>query len=354
MLRIDLRSDTVTLPSPAMFAAARAAPLGDDVYGEDPTVARLEALVAALLGMEEGLFVPSGTMGNLCAILTHCARGQRVVCGMDSHVFRYEAAGASALGGVAYHPLPNEADGGFDLHALDDALDSPDDPHVAPAGLVAIENTHARGGGVALGVERTRAILAVARRRGVRVHVDGARLFNAAAALGVAPGALVAGADSVQICLSKGLGAPAGSVLAGSRDVIAAARRVRKMLGGGMRQAGVLAAMGIEALANAPRLVDDHVRAARMADLLRDLAGEWLDVAPPATSFVMLAMRAPDSAAWNDAFVAAAARRGVLIGKLGARVRAVTHLGIDDSAVEDASRALAEAAAEVSRSKGTV
>ncbi len=163
---------------------------------------------------------------------------------------------------------------GLDLRALDDALDSPDDPHVAPVGLVTLENTHARSGGVALGVERTRAILAVVRRRGVRVHVDGARLFNAAAALGVAPQALVEGAESVQICLSKGLGAPAGSVLAGSRDVVAEARRVRKMLGGGMRQAGVLAAMGLVALANAPRLEDDHARAARLAGLLRDLAGE--------------------------------------------------------------------------------
>lgn len=352
-MRIDLRSDTVTLPSPAMLSAAIAAPLGDDVYGEDPTVARLEASVAALLGMEAGLFVPSGTMGNLCVILTHCARGTRVVCGAESHIFRYEAAGASALGGVAYHPLSIEADGGFELRALDDALDSPDDPHVAPAGLVAIENTHARSGGVALGVERTRAIIAVARRRGVRVHVDGARLFNAAAALRVAPQALVAGADSVQICLSKGLGAPAGSVLAGSRDLVAQARRVRKMLGGGMRQAGVLAAMGLEALANAARLEDDHARASRLAGLLRDLAGEWLDVASPETSFVMLAMRAPDGdgAARNDAFVVAAARRGVLIGKLGARVRAVTHLDIDDAAVELAGRALSESAAEVARSR---
>lgn len=335
-MNLDFRSDTVTLPDPEMRHASLSAELGDDVYGEDPTVARLEERVAAVLGLPRGLFVASGTMGNLCAMLTHAARGQRVLCGRDSHVFCYEAGGASALGGLVFDPIHNDLDGGLVEEELGIALPSPDDPHVAPAGLVTLENTHSRGGGVVTSVARTRAIVARAHAEGVPVHIDGARLFNAAAALGVAVNELVGGADSVQICLSKGLGAPVGSVLAGSVAFIDRARRIRKMVGGGMRQAGVIAAMGLIALEiNPRRLHDDHVRARRLARGLRERCATWLDVTEPETNIVLLRPR-PGSPG-PEALVGAARQHGVLISTLGRdRARAVTHLGIDDAAIERA------------------
>ncbi|MBL8620729.1 MAG: low specificity L-threonine aldolase [Myxococcales bacterium] len=341
---IDLRSDTVTMPTAAMRAAVLDAELGDDVYGEDPTVAALEARAAALVGLEAGLFVASGTMGNLCALLTHAARGQRVVCGRDSHVYCYEAGGASALGGLVLDPVPNLADGGLALDALDAALPSPDDPHVAPTGVVTIENSHSRCGGAAVTAAVTRAIVARAHAAGVPVHVDGARLINAAVALGVPPAALGAGADSVQLCLSKGLGAPAGSVLLGAAGFVARARRGRKMLGGGMRQAGVLAAMGLVALETMPaRLHLDHARARRLADAVRARCGARLDVAPPATNVVLLRPRPGGPSA--DALVAAVRAHGVLLSTLGAdRARAVTHLGIDDAGIDRAIAAIAACA----------
>lgn len=340
---IDLRSDTVTLPTAAMRAAVLEAELGDDVYREDPTVAALEARAAALVGLEAGLFVPSGTMGNLCALLTHGARGQRVVCGRDSHVYCYEAGGASALGGLVLDPVPNRVDGGLDLDALDLALPSPDDPHVAPTGVVTIENSHSRCGGVAVTVATTRAIVDRAHAVGVPVHVDGARLVNAAVALGVPVPALVAGADSVQLCLSKGLGAPVGSVLLGAAGFIDRARRVRKLLGGGMRQAGVLAAMGLVALDTMPaRLHLDHARARRLADAVRARCPR-LDVAVPETNVVLLRPRPGGPSA--DALVAAVRAHGVLLSTLGAdRARAVTHLGIDDTGIDRAVAAIAACA----------
>ena len=337
---IDLRSDTVTLPTAAMRAAVLDTALGDDVLREDPTVAALEARAAALVGLEAGLFVASGTMGNLCALLTHGARGQRVVCGRDSHVYCYEAGGASALGGLVLDPVPNRADGGLDLDALAAALPSPDDPHVAPTGVVTIENSHSRCGGVAVTAATTRDLVERAHAAGVPVHLDGARLVNAAVALGVPVPALVAGADSVQLCLSKGLGAPVGSVLLGSADFIDRARRVRKLLGGGMRQAGVLAAMGLVALDTMPaRLHLDHARARRLADAVRARCGERLDVAVPETNVVLLRPRPGGPS--PDALVAAVRAHGLLLSTLGAdRARAVTHLGIDDDAIERAGAAI--------------
>lgn len=335
-MHVDLRSDTVTRPTPAMLEAVQHAEVGDDVYGEDPTVRRLEQRVAVLVGHEAGLFLPTATMANLCALLTHCVRGRRVLCGVDSHIFRYESGGASALGGLPYHTIRNRDDGGLDLDELVAALPSPDDPHIAPAGVVTLENTHARRGGKALDVAAMRAHVSLAHAEGVPVHLDGARLFNAAAAFGVPIDEIVAGADSVQLCLSKGLAAPMGAVLTGTLAFIHRARHVRKQLGGGMRQVGVLAAMGLVALDTmAPRLAEDHVRARRLADALQDRAGDKLEVVSPQTNIVLLRHRelAPRS------LIAAARERGVLLSMADDRwVRAVTHVDVDgdglDAAIE--------------------
>jgi threonine aldolase len=342
-MNVDLRSDTVSLPTTEMLRAATSAPLGDDVFREDPTVTRLEQRVAELLGHEAGLFVVSGTMGNLCAMLTHAERGHRVICGRDSHVYCYEAGGASALGGLVLAPLANEPDGALPLDSLEEALPSPDDPHVAPTGLLALENTHGRLGGSVLSVASTAAIVALAHAYSIPVHLDGARLFNAAVALGAQVRDLVAGADSVQLCLSKGLGAPVGSVLVGSLPFIDRARRVRKMLGGGMRQAGVVAAMGLFALETMPaRLRDDHTRARTLALNLRRTCSEWLDIAEPQTNMVILRPR-PGSLG-TEALVSEARSRGVLLSTIGRdRVRAVTHVGIDDEAIDRASAAITAA-----------
>jgi len=333
---IDLRSDTVTLPTPAMIQAMSRAELGDDVYGEDPTVARLEERAAAVLGMEAGLFVPSGTMGNLCAAITHAPRGARVITGEQSHLYHSEAGGASALGGLVLHPIRNTADGGLDEAELGAALESPEDPHVAPAGLVALENTQNRCGGVPLDAARVERVAAAARARNVPIHVDGARLFNAAVALGVKASTLVAGVDSVQICFSKGLSAPVGSMLLGSKSFIGRARRTRKMLGGGMRQAGVLAAACQVALDTmVDRLADDHARARRLADGIEAAAGGRFRVWKPHTNMVVLSAPSPDGSAAR--LVSDLRREGVFVGGVDAvRVRAVLHAGIDDSATERA------------------
>jgi len=334
---IDLRSDTVTLPTPSMLQAMSRAELGDDVYGEDPTVRRLEERAAATLGMEAGLFLPSGTMGNLCAVLTHVPRGARVVTGEESHIYHSEAGGASALGGLVLHPIKNTDDGALDQAQLEVALESPDDPHVAPAGLVALENTQNRCGGVPLDAARVARVVAAAHAKGVPVHVDGARLFNAAVALGVKAEALVAGADSVQICFSKGLSAPVGSMLVGATAFIRRARRTRKMLGGGMRQAGVIAAACQVALDTmVDRLADDHARARRLAEGVRAAAGARFHVWKVHTNMVILASPGPDGSCAR--LVADLRREGVLVSSVDAsRIRAVLHAGIDDAAVDQAT-----------------
>jgi threonine aldolase len=244
---IDLRSDTVTHPTPAMREAMARAEVGDDVFGDDPTVNRLQEMAAERMGKEAGLFVPSGTMGNLAAVLSHCGRGDEVILGSKSHTFLYEAGGVSALGGVHSHQASNQPDGTLDLGEVRGAIRSEDD-HFPVTRLICLENTHNRCGGVALTVEYTRAAGELAHEHGLALHLDGARIFNAAVALGVEAGDLAAPADSITFCLSKALSAPVGSVLCGSKDFIARARRARKQLGGGMRQAGVLAAAGIVAL----------------------------------------------------------------------------------------------------------
>lgn len=265
---VDLRSDTVTQPGAAMRRAMAAAAVGDDVYGEDPTVNRLQAVCAERLGFDAALFVPSGTQSNLAALLTHCQRGDEYLAGQDAHTYRYEAGGAAALGGVQPHPLPFQADGTLALADIEAAI-KPDDPHFAKTRLVCLENTQ---GGKPIAPGYFAAAHALIDRHGLRLHLDGARLFNAAVALGVAAADIATHCHSVSVCLSKGLGAPVGSLLCGDDAFIAAARRWRKMLGGGMRQAGVLAAAGLYALEhNVERLAEDHERAERLTAGLKNL-----------------------------------------------------------------------------------
>src|SRR5579884_1746137 len=265
-MTIDLRSDTVTHPTPAMREAMYRAEVGDDVYGEDPTVNRLEALAAETLGKEAALFVASGTMGNAVAMLTPCRRGDEIVMGDRSHTYLYEVGGPARLNGSPIRPVRTLPDGTLDRAQLDHSFFG-DDVHEARAGLLCLEDTHNMCGGRVLSAATLRELAAPARRRGLPVHLDGARIFNAAVALGVPVRELAAEVDSVQFCLSKGLSAPVGSIVAGSRDFIAEARRVRKLLGGGMRQAGIIAAAGILALTEmVDRLAEDHANAKRLAE----------------------------------------------------------------------------------------
>ena len=336
---IDLRSDTVTTPTPAMREAMFSAEVGDDVYGEDPTVNRLQALAAEKTGKEAGLFVPSGTMGNLAAVLAHCDRGDEVILGSLAHTFLYEAGGISALGGVHSHQIHNQTDGTL---ALDDILAAirADDAHFPVTRLICLENTHNRCGGVSLSVEYTRRVGDLAWGHGLRVHLDGARLFNAAVARGVNAAELAAPVDSVTFCLSKGLSAPVGSVLCGSVEFIRRAHRIRKQLGGGMRQAGVLAAAGLVALETmVDRLAEDHARARNLASRLRALPGMILDPGSPYTNMVFLSL-AEDVPLDGRSFAARLVEQGVKVGVVGARrFRLVTHYWIDDAAVEQAWRA---------------
>ncbi len=331
---IDLRSDTVTQPTSAMRRAMAQAEVGDDVYGEDPTINRLQEMGAARLGKEAGLFVPSGTMGNLVAILAHCGRGDEVILGTKAHTFLFEAGGISALGGVHSCQIPNQPDGTLSLKDIQQAI-RPDDIHDPITRLVALENTHNRCGGVALTAEYTRSVGELARQHGLRLHLDGARIFNAAVALGIPASELAAPVNSVTFCLSKGLCAPVGSVLCGSKAFIHQALRIRKQLGGGMRQAGVLAAAGIVALDTmVDRLADDHRRAKSLAKGLSSISGLTLDPGSPYTNMIFLCM-AETSALSPDRLVELLAERGIRIGRVGDhRFRLVTHYWIDDTAVD--------------------
>jgi threonine aldolase len=291
---IDLRSDTITRPTTAMRRAMAEAEVGDDVFGEDPTVNRLEKLAAERMGKPAALFVASGTMGNLVSQLAHCPRGAETLLGDQSHVFLYEQGGAAAVGGLHPHILPNAADGTIDPQALEAAI-RPDDAHFPRTGLILLENTHNRCGGRVLPPAYVTAVGDIAHRHGLRLHLDGARIFNAAAALNRPPAELVGPADSVTFCLSKALGAPVGSVVCGGKDFIAAARRMRKLLGGGMRQAGVLAAAGIVALEEmAPRLAEDHANARRLARGLAVIEGLEVDLAAVETNLVYIKVVHPE------------------------------------------------------------
>jgi len=339
---IDLRSDTVTQPTKAMRQAMAKAEVGDDVFGEDPTVNKLQEMAAERMGKEAGLYVPSGTMGNLAAILAHCGRGDEVILGNKAHTFLYEAGGISALGGVHSCQLPNQPDGTLLLHEIQAAI-RPNDAHQPVSRLVGLENTHNRCGGVALTADYTRAVGELAHERGLLLHLDGARIFNAAVAQGVSAKELAASADSVTFCLSKGLSAPVGSVLCGSAEFIKKAHRIRKQLGGGMRQAGILAAAGVVALETmVDRLAEDHKRARYLAQGLSFLPWLVLEPGTPFTNMIFMSLA--------DTFPADAkqvadelSKKNVRVGVVGMRrFRLVTHYWIDDSAVDKAIVAFQE------------
>jgi len=340
---IDLRSDTVTHPTPEMREAMATADVGDDVYGDDPTVNRLQDRAAELMGKEAALFVPSGTMGNLAAMLAHCQRGDEVIIGNKNHSFLFEAGGLSALGGIHSYQVPNQPDGSLLAADVEGAI-RPDDPHDPITRLVCLENTHNRCGGTVQGVQYTQDIAALAHRHGLRVHLDGARIFNAAAALGVPARNLAEPADSVTFCLSKALCAPVGSLLCGDRDFVKRAHRARKMLGGGMRQAGVLAAAGMVALEKmVSRLGEDHERARKLATGLGAIPGIRLDAGTPATNMVFFELMPAVKTSVNEIQTALRAQ-GILVSPTGARrFRLVTHYWIDDTGVEKAVAALAKA-----------
>ena len=328
---IDLRSDTVTLPSPEMRQAMANAELGDDVFGEDPTVNRLQEMAAEMLGKEAALLVTSGTQGNLAAMLTHCRRGDEVILGELSHSVIFEVGGASALGGLIMKTVRNDPHGGLNLGDVRAAIRPPND-HFARTGLICVENTHNLCGGMVLNEEDLSAIRDLSDRRGLPVHMDGARVFNAAVALGVPVARLAAYADSVTFCLSKGLGCPIGSVLCGRKDFVAEARRYRKMLGGGMRQAGVIAAAGVYALEKmVDRLDEDHENAREAANGLAQVAGIAL-APPPQTNLVYFSVDG-----WKlPEFVRRLEQAGVLCFDEGGRIRWVTHYGIDRADVQEA------------------
>jgi threonine aldolase len=325
MQTIDLRSDTVTRPTPAMRAAMLDAEVGDDVYGEDPTVNALQRRLADDLGFEAGLFVPSGTQSNLLALMAHCQRGDEYLVGMDAHTYQFEGGGGAVLGSIQPQPIVQAADGTLPLDRIVAAI-KPLDPHFARSRLLALENTwHGRP----LPLDYLAAAHDVAREHGLGLHLDGARLFNAAVACGVPARAIAQHFDSVSVCLSKGLGAPVGSVLVGSRALIDAARRWRKVTGGGWRQAGILAAAGLHALDHhVTRLADDHVRAARLAQQLDAIDG--VDLLGQHTNMVFVDVPT-DRLAELDAHLQAAGIR-INIGYLPT-LRLVTHLDIDDDGV---------------------
>lgn len=341
MDRIELRSDTFTLPDEAMRAAMAGAELGDDVFGEDPTVNSLQERAAALTGMEDALFVPSGSQANLIALLAHCERGDEFIVGDEAHIFVYEAASGAAVGGLQPHTLPNRPDGTLDLERIEGAIRA-DDSHFPRTRLLCLENTHNRCWGSPLGLGYLESVGTLCRERELRLHVDGARIFNAAVAEGVRAADLLAEADSVSFCLSKGLGAPVGSLLCGGRAFIRRAHRLRKQLGGGMRQAGVLAAAGHHALDHRlDRLGEDHALARRLAEGIATIDGLAIDAARVRTNIVYFDIEREGLTA--DALVSRCRGRGLLfLGEKGRRLRMVTHLGVDAAQVERALAILAE------------
>ncbi len=338
---IDLRSDTVTVPSPEMRRAMYEATVGDDVFGEDPTVRRLEAMAAERTGKEAALYVASGTMSNLVAVMTHCARGDEAIVGREAHVLQYEVAGAAGVASVQLREVPNDARGRIDPAAVEAAIRG-ENVHMPKTSLLCLENTHNRCGGAAIPLEHEFELADVGRRHGLAVHIDGARIFNAALALGTTVAELSEPADSIGFCLSKGLGAPVGSVLCGSADFIAGARKNRKLLGGGMRQAGIIAAAGVYALEHmVERLAEDHENARALARGLAALPMIDLDPDSVDTNIVIFGVR-------DDAvgFARALKQQGVLCtSPMAGRLRMVTHYGIERADIDDALDRAREAAA---------
>ncbi|WP_127753681.1 low-specificity L-threonine aldolase [Devosia sp. 1566] len=326
-LRYDFRSDTVTRPSPGMRAAMAAAEVGDDVYGDDPTVRQLEQRMAMLLGKEAALFVPSGTMSNLLALMSHCGRGDEFIAGQNAHCYMFEAGGAAVLGSIQPQPIAHQPDGTMALHDIAAAIKA-DDMHFARTRVIALENTF---GGRVLPLAYIDEVAELARERELGLHLDGARAFNACVALGIEISEFAAPFDTVSICLSKGLGTPVGSVLVGAGTLIEKARRDRKMLGGGMRQAGILAAAGLYALEhNVERLAEDHRRAKQLSEGLASFAD--LSVPMPDTNIVFVKA----DAELEKAMTQFLGERGIAVGGQYGQQRWVTHLDVDDEAVDGA------------------
>jgi threonine aldolase len=324
---IDLRSDTVTLPTRAMRKAMAAAEVGDDVFGEDPTVRKLEESAAQRMGKGAALLVASGTMGNLVSQMTHCGRGDEMILGDKSHIFYYEQGGSAAVGGIHSRTIPNQSDGTLSPEDILSAI-RPDDLHFPRTRLIVLENTHNLCNGSPLSPVYLRRIAAIAAENGLKLHVDGARIFNAAMALNVSPADLAAPSDSISFCLSKGLSAPVGSVVCGSTEFIAEARRMRKVLGGGMRQAGIIAAAGMVALEQmVERLAEDHENARRLAEGLAEVKGvSGMDPEKVRTNIVYMELDSPLSA---PEAALRLAKEGVRVLAAGPRrLRAVTHYGI--------------------------
>jgi len=343
MKAVDLRSDTVTQPTPPMRAAMAAAPLGDDVFGDDPSVNTLQEQIAALLGFEAALFVPTGTQSNLCGVLSHCQRGDEYIVGQLQHCYRWEGGGAAVFGSVQPQPIAHQPDGTLALADIEAAI-KPDDPHFARSRLLALENTL---GGRLLPLDYLAQATALARSKGLATHLDGARLFNAAVAQAAMAGSdprtearrIASAFDSVSVCFSKGLGAPVGSALCGSRELIGRARRIRKMAGGAMRQAGVLASAASYALEHhVDRLADDHAMARRLAEGLAGIEG--LQLEPPQTNIVFADLVGPGRDR-SQALLDHLRERGVLATGLY-RLRFVTHLDVDAAGIDRAVAAIRE------------
>ncbi|MEX1252948.1 MAG: low-specificity L-threonine aldolase [Dehalococcoidia bacterium] len=340
---IDLRSDTVTQPTPDMRRAMAEAVVGDDVFGDDPTVQRLEAMAAERMGKEAAVFVASGTMGNIVCLLSHCQRGDEAIVGTEAHILQYEVASAAGVGGIQLRSVPNLANGMLDLDSVEATIRGRD-IHFPRTALVCLENTQNRCGGGVITVDETSALTRLVHERGIAVHLDGARIFNAAIALGVPATALTTDVDSVTFCLSKGLSAPIGSLVCGSAEFVARARKARKQLGGGMRQVGVIAAAGIVALESMiERLAEDHENARLLAQGLASIPGVRIDPASVQTNLVFFDV--DDASAFRRALY----RAGVWATGMGpTRVRMVTHYGITRGDVEEAlERARDVAAAPV-------
>lgn len=331
---IDLRSDTVTHPTPAMRIAMAEAMVGDDQYGEDPTVNELEAQAAELMGKEAAVFMPSGVMGNLASVMARCGRGVEAILGSESHILWYESGGPSTLGGVPLFTVRNNRWGQLDLDEVRSAIRE-DRPGFAQTGLICVENTHNRCGGVVLTIDYLKELRAIALDKGIPIHMDGARIFNAAAALGVAVSEIAAEVDSVQFCLSKGLAAPVGTLVTGDATFIENVRRQRKVLGGAMRQSGIVAAAGLVAFETMiSRLPEDHYRARTLAEGLAQIPGVRVDLDTVQTNIIVFQIPATHD---RLAAIGAFKDRGLAVSDYGTKgLRMVTHYEIDDSAVTEA------------------
>lgn len=345
-MMIDLRSDTLTLPTQAMREAMYHAELGDDVYGEDPTVNRLQAMAASLMGKEAALLVPSGSMGNTAAVMAHVGRGEAFIVGDQSHIYLNEQGSASTIGGAPRVVVRTDENGLFDLREVRACIEDDSDDHIAATKLLCLENTHNYCGGAVLSVAQMEALTSLAHVHGLAVHLDGARIFNAAIALGVPVRELVKSVDSVMFCLSKGLSAPVGSLLVGSQAFIKRAARVRKLLGGGMRQAGILAAAGIVGLEHmVERLAEDHENSKLLAQGLSDYPQIEIQPARVVTNIVIFSLRDSHGAVLGkeatDLFVRKVEEHGVLVSAISAeKIRAVTHYGIERSNIITALNAI--------------